>query len=68
MCVSISGNNFPLIFIMSAKLIVPAYDALRNKIMEAERMSSLGGNLWLSSAEEKANSILMNAKKEEVNE
>lgn len=35
--------------------------------MEAERVSSLGGNLWLSSAEEKANSILMNAKKEEVN-
>ncbi|KAI8130214.1 Adenosine deaminase CECR1 [Lucilia cuprina] len=36
--------------------------------MEAERMSSLGGNLWLSSAEEKANSILMNAKKEEITE
>ncbi|XP_013118640.1 adenosine deaminase 2 isoform X2 [Stomoxys calcitrans] len=45
-----------------------SYDALRAKIMEAERASSLGGNVWLSSAEEKANSILMNAKKEEINE
>lgn len=43
-----------------------AYNALRNKIMEAERTSGLGGNVWLSSAEEKANSILMNAKREEV--
>uniref|UniRef100_A0A1A9WDK1 Adenosine deaminase n=1 Tax=Glossina brevipalpis TaxID=37001 RepID=A0A1A9WDK1_9MUSC len=45
-----------------------SYDALRNKIMESERSSALGGNLWLSSAEERANSILMNAKREEIAE
>lgn len=45
---------------------ITAYNALRNKIMESERNSGLGGNVWLSSAEEKANSILMNAKREEV--
>ena len=36
--------------------------------MKAEQMSSVGGNLWLTSDEEKANSILMNAKRAEIAE
>ncbi|KAM7360518.1 adenosine deaminase-related growth factor D isoform 2-T2 [Cochliomyia hominivorax] len=69
---SLYKNLFLILLLLNINLIVYSmelsYDALRNKIMEAERMSSLGGNLWLSSAEEKANSILMNAKKEEISE
>ncbi|EDX13038.1 adenosine deaminase 2 [Drosophila simulans] len=44
------------------------YETLREQIMEAERVASLGGNIWLSSDEEKANSILMNAKRAEIAE
>ncbi|XP_022232675.1 adenosine deaminase 2 [Drosophila obscura] len=44
------------------------YETLREQIMEAERLASLGGNIWLSSDEEKANSILMNAKRAEIAE
>ena len=42
------------------------YNNIREKIMENERLSSLGGHIWLNSAEDKANSILMNAKRAEV--
>ncbi|XP_034113495.1 adenosine deaminase 2 [Drosophila albomicans] len=45
-----------------------AYETLRERIMKAEQLASLGGNLWLSSDEEKANSILMNAKRAEIAE
>ncbi|XP_055908332.1 adenosine deaminase 2 isoform X2 [Eupeodes corollae] len=45
-----------------------SYDSVREKIMEAERLSATGGNLWLSPKEEKANSILMNAKRQEIAE
>ncbi|XP_037951951.1 adenosine deaminase 2-like isoform X1 [Teleopsis dalmanni] len=45
-----------------------AYETLREKIIETELKSSLGGSLWLTSAEEKANSILMNAKRQEISD
>ncbi|ALC46794.1 Adgf-C [Drosophila busckii] len=45
-----------------------AYQTLRERVMKAELTASLGGNLWLSSDEEKANSILMNAKRAEIAE
>ena len=43
-----------------------AYDTVRTKIIEAERISATGGNIWLSPKELKANTILMTAKKQEV--
>ncbi|XP_053947221.1 adenosine deaminase 2 [Anastrepha ludens] len=45
-----------------------SYDTLRNKIIDAERSAAVGGNIWLTSAEDKANSILMNAKRAEIAE
>ncbi|CAD6992435.1 unnamed protein product [Ceratitis capitata] len=45
-----------------------SYDTLRNKIIDAERSVAVGGNIWLTSAEDKANSILMNAKRAEIAE
>lgn len=54
---------------MNCFILFPtAYETLREQIMEAERAASLGGNIWLSSDEEKANSILMNAKRAEIAE
>ncbi|EDW14736.1 adenosine deaminase 2 [Drosophila mojavensis] len=44
------------------------YVTLRERIMKAEQMASLGGNLWLTADEEKANSILMIAKRAEIAE
>ncbi|XP_001996022.2 adenosine deaminase 2 isoform X2 [Drosophila grimshawi] len=44
------------------------YETLRERIMKAEQMASLGGSLWLTADEEKANSVLMNAKRAEIAE
>ncbi|XP_030369997.1 adenosine deaminase 2 [Scaptodrosophila lebanonensis] len=52
--------------LQSAEL--PAYDTLRERIMDTERLATVGGTIWLSQDEEKANSILMNAKRAEIAE
>lgn len=49
-------------------LFFPAFESLRDKIIETEKLSALGGGLWLSEKEEKANIVLMHAKKKEVDE
>ncbi|KAL5279082.1 CECR1.2 family protein [Megaselia abdita] len=55
----------PFIWSAAADL---SYESLRDKIMETEKLSALGGNVWLSEKEEKANVILMHAKKKEIDE